>query len=83
MAEPVVASGPGCEPETCGFDSHRRNLNSRRASSSACRWGWLKVRDVLLGEQCGSNPHAEGSNPSVLAEQPWDAAGVATCLSSR
>jgi hypothetical protein len=24
-------------------------------------------RDVLLGEQCGSNPHAEGSTPSVLA----------------
>jgi hypothetical protein len=25
------------------------------------------LKDVLLGEQCGSNPHAEGSTPSVLA----------------
>src|SRR5208283_1397075 len=27
-------------------------------------------RDVLLGEQCDSNPHAEGSTPSVLAHCP-------------
>lgn len=27
----------------------------------------LHDRDVLLGEQCGSNPHGEGSTPSVLA----------------
>ena len=24
-------------------------------------------KDVLLGEQCGSNPRREGSNPSILA----------------
>ena len=27
-------------------------------------------RDVLLGEQCASNPHREGSTPSVLADCP-------------
>ena len=29
---------------------------------------WIN-KGVLLGEQRGSNPHAEGSNPSVLAER--------------
>ncbi len=42
----------GCYPDGCRFDSYR---------------GSLIDRDVLLGEQCDSNPHAEGSTPSVLA----------------
>jgi len=39
-------------------------------------------RGVLLGEQCASNPHAEGSNPSALADLPCDEAGVPARLSN-
>src|SRR5437879_3142104 len=37
-------------------------------------------KGVLLGEQCGSNPHREGSNPSVLAVRgDWALASPPGC----
>ena len=40
-------------------------------------------RVVLLGEQSVSKAGGVGSNPTVPAERPCDAAGVAACLSRR
>jgi hypothetical protein len=76
----------GSEPRERRFESCRPD-SSCRAARRSCHpllTGGVQVRvlpgqpidrDVLLGEQCGSNPHAEGSTPSVLAlvsvaEQP-------------